>query len=233
MHRGRDGLSLPGWQGNLSQITRVVRVFPLAILVLLGGIGFPENQRDMCMVHPCPAIQLLPHVGPHPACPFWRRGRLLMRPEQVIHWQRSKCHFTVTQRIHFLIHRTQPGHLSWPRVGGSGWGHKGPLACPSPTPPQVCTEDPKDPIAAVLAQSKEGMDSHASPALTPPGTSSPGVFCPPVPQHSPCLILTQAGVPQDPPPRQRGGSDPCRKAFGKYFPWRSAPRGNISPADGM
>lgn len=218
----------------MAQTTKVTRVFPLAILASLGGICFPANHQVPGMVHSHPAIQLLPHAVPHPACPSWREARQPTRLERIIHWQRSKCCFMVTQSGRFLIHCAQPGHLPWPGVGGSGWGHQGPWACASPTPPWVCARDPKDPTAAVLRQSKgwipPGTPLHLLPCLEHPHLAYP---VPPAPQHCPCQILTQAGVPSDPPPRQRGSSHPQGKAFGKYFPWRSAPWGNISPADGI
>lgn len=59
----------------MAQTRRVTRIlFPLAELVFLGGIRFPANYQDPGMVHYHPAVQLLPHAGPHPACSSWREG---------------------------------------------------------------------------------------------------------------------------------------------------------------
>lgn len=136
---------------------------------------------------PHPAIQLQPRAAeslslPHPARPSWREARPPTRPERIIHWQRSKCHFTVMHSGCFLIHRTQPRHLSWPGVGGSSQGHQGPLACASPTRLRVCARDPKDPTAAVLGQSKGWIPPwHPSPPPSLSGASSSGVSAPPAP----------------------------------------------------
>lgn len=121
-----------------------------------------------------------------PGCPSWREARPPVKPERIIRWQRSKCHFTVTQSSHFLIHRAQPGHLSWPGVGGSGQGHQEPMACASSTPPLVYAGDPKDPTAAVLGQSKgwipPGTPPHLLPCLEHPHLGYPA---PPVPLPHP------------------------------------------------
>lgn len=112
--------------------TRAAGLFPLALLVSLGGIRFAANhqgpfQPSSCSLKlptgrltPCPCltrglilpVPLLPSLlgGPSPAHEA-RAGNSLAREQMALQ---------VTQSSGFLTHRAQPGHLSWPGAGGSG-----------------------------------------------------------------------------------------------------------------
>lgn len=96
MQRCRRGSALLPGRGIWGQTTGMTRVFPLAILVSLGGVCFLVNHQDAGIVPLC-------CMGPHPTCPSWKESRSLTRLEQKIPWQTPKCHFMVTQSSHFLI----------------------------------------------------------------------------------------------------------------------------------
>lgn len=59
--RGRGELSLPGREGNLAQ-TRAAGLFPVALLVSLGGIHFPVNHREPFQAPSC-SLKLFPCLG--------------------------------------------------------------------------------------------------------------------------------------------------------------------------
>lgn len=62
VQRCRRGSALLGWEMDLGQTTGMTRVFPLAVLVSLGGVCFPVNHQDAGIMHLC-------CTGPHPTCP--------------------------------------------------------------------------------------------------------------------------------------------------------------------
>lgn len=59
--RGRGELSLRGQEGNLAQ-TRVAALFPVALLVLLGGIHFTANHWEPFQLPSC-SLKLFPSLG--------------------------------------------------------------------------------------------------------------------------------------------------------------------------
>lgn len=198
-------------------MTGVSRAFPPGHTGFTGRCLSSSEHQDPGTVHPCPAIVLLPHMRPHAACHSWREARA----DNSLAKEQTPFHGDAEQ---FLIHLDAPPGLGCaPAAVGDT---KVSWLVPLPPLPRVCA--PND-----CAGTQQGMDPpqprHTSPPPSLPGAPLLGCSAP---QHCPAPSsprLESPGLPGE----QCGSSHPPGKVFGKYFLWRSAPSGNISPADGI